>query len=251
MNKQPSKSELPQTQDPQQISKWARAYAQNRSLGVVISLIISLVLCVAIGGPSYMAGEAYRSGNMLLFGVSIAVLVPALVALVFLSVPRWGGKFQERLVQRLYAKEGNAAFTPLSGRARVWGMVLGGCFGTCITASIIFDFAYGFPYQYRQPISALFVVPFLVGLWLLIRPMAGYAVLLWPLLYAIHAILIVLGAPIFFTPHWETLNILIPIAGYGIFSGLVGHLYSRVALRRLKGLAQADQSEEVSDNDRN
>jgi len=46
MNKQPSRSELPQTPDPQQISKWARAYAQNRSLGVVIFLTIILVLCV-------------------------------------------------------------------------------------------------------------------------------------------------------------------------------------------------------------
>ena len=251
MSQSSGKPESPRPEDAEAIPKWTRAYAQNRSLGVVVFMIVFLVLYAAIGGSSYLAGEAYRSGNMLLFWVAIAALVPALGAVSYFSNPRWGGKFQERLVQRLYAKEGNAAFTPLSGRTRVWGMVLAGCFVTCIAASIIFDFAYGFPYQYRQPISALFVVPFLVGLWLLMRPMAGYAALLWPLLYAIHAILIVLGAPIFFTRPWDGLNMLIPIAGYGMLSGLVGHLYSRVALRRLKGLTQADQFEEVSDHDGN
>jgi hypothetical protein len=91
-----------------------------------------------------------------------------------------------------------------------------------------------------QPISALYVVPFLVGLWFLMRPMAGPLALLWPALYAAHAILILAGAPIVFTGAWEGMNMLFPVAGYGLLSGLAGHLYSRVALGRLKRLTQAD-----------
>ena len=250
MSQSPMKSELPPPRDPEGISKWARAYAQNRSLGVVVLIIIFLMLCVAIGGSSLLAGVAYRSGNMPLFWVSIAVLVSAAGADVYISIPRWGGKLLERIVQRLYAKEGNVAFSPPAERGKVWGPVLGACFGICILTSVLLGVAFEIPSKYMQPISALYVVPFLVGLWLLMRPMAGYPALLWPLLYAIHAILILSGAPILFTGPWDVLNMLIPIAGYGMLSGLVGHLYSRVALRQLKRLTRvdptgADQAEEV------
>jgi hypothetical protein len=251
MNRLPTKSEPPPPQDPQRIAKLARTYAQNRSLGVVVMIMVLVVLYAAIGGPSYLAGGAYRSGNMLLFWVSIAVLVPALGAVIYLSVPKWGGKFQDRVVRRLYAKEGNVAFSVPGQSKKIWGLVLGGCFGTCIVAFVAMGFVIEIPIKYMQPISALYTVPFLVGLWFLMRPMAGYAALLWPLLYAIHAILIVAGAPIVFTSPWDGLNMLIPIAGYGVLSGLVGHLYSRVALRQLKALTQtdltgADQPEEAS-----
>ena len=256
MSESPTKSGQPPSKDPQkdpqELAKWARAYAQNRSLGVVVSLTFFVVLAAAIGGLSYLAGVSYRSGNMLPFWVSIAALVPVLGALIYLSTPRWGGKLLERVVERLYAKEGNVAFSPPSAQAKVWGPVLGACFGICVLASVMSGFAFDIPSKYMQPISALYVVPFLVGLWFLMRPMARYAALLWPALYATHAILILAGVPILFTGRpWEGLNILIPIAGYGILSALVGHLYSRVALRRLKRLTQADltgaeRPEEVS-----
>ncbi len=226
--------------DPLEISRWARAYAQNRSLPVVVFILIIVVLQVVLGGASYLGGMGYRSGNMLLFWGSIAVLVPAVAAIVYLSVPKWFGNLQERMVQHLYAREGNVAFSLQSPHAKRWAVVLSVCFPTCILASVTLFFVFDIPSKYMQPISALYLVPFLVGLWFLMRPMAGYAALLWPLLYAIHAILILAGAPILFTGPWDGLNMLIPVAGYGILAGLVGHLYSRVALRQLKRLAQAD-----------
>jgi hypothetical protein len=85
----------------------------------------------------------------------------------------------------------------------------------------------------------LYCVPFLVILTLLMRPAIGWLALLWPALYGLHAILIVAGVPILLTGRWEGLNILVPMAGYGILAGLVAHLYSRYALRRLKRIAQA------------
>jgi hypothetical protein len=82
------------------------------------------------------------------------------------------------------------------------------------------------------------------------RPMVGYAALLWPALYAAHAILIVAGAPIVFSSPWDSLNMVVPTIGYGLLAALVGHFYSRVALRRLKSLTQsqiANSSEEADD----
>ncbi|KKK58579.1 hypothetical protein LCGC14_3042990, partial [marine sediment metagenome] len=55
--------------------------------------------------------------NMPLFWAAIAVLVPALGAVIYLSVPKWGGKLQQRVVQRLYAGEGNVA---LSAPGSTW-----------------------------------------------------------------------------------------------------------------------------------
>lgn len=207
---------------------------------MVVFMVIFVVLCAAIGGPSYFAGMAYRYGNLPLFWACIAILVPALGAVIYLSVPRWGGKLQERLVQRLYAKEGRVAFSAPCECKKSWGLVLAGFLGTCIAASVMIEVIVEIPFKYMQPISALYIVPFLVGVWFLTRPMVGYVPLLWPALYTIHAILIVAGAPILFTNPWEYLNMLVPVAGYGVLTGLVGHFYSRFALRQLKRLTQDD-----------
>ena len=243
-------NELP-PQDVRSIPKLTQAYARNRSLGVVVSLLVFLMIFGAISGASHLAGEAYRSGNMLVLWLSIATLIPALTATVYLAVPRWGGRLQDQLARRLYAKEGNVAFAGPTGRTKRLALMLGGFLGICIVSSVVLSFAFEIPTMYLQPISSLYVVPFLVGLWFLMRPTVGSAALLWPLLYALHAILILAGAPIVFVSPWDWLNMVIPTVGYGMLSGFVGHFYSRVALRRLKTLTQvgpaaADQPEEAA-----
>jgi len=90
-----------------------------------------------------------------------------------------------------------------------------------------------------QPISAIYCVPFLVFLAYILRGEASPLMMLWPALYALHAILIVAGAPIVFAGRWNGLNMLIPGAGYGLLVGLLGHVYSRFALRRLRKAARA------------
>ena len=74
------------------------------------------------------------------------------------------------------------------------------------------------------------------------RGIAGPAIFLWPCLYALHALLIVAGAPILFTGVWGFLNVLLPLAGYGFVTALVGHFYGRFALRKLKEFARPDDS---------
>jgi hypothetical protein len=105
--------------------------------------------------------------------------------------------------------------------------------------------------KYMQPISALYVVPFLVALNFLMRPAAGYIPLLWPALYALHAVLIVVGAPIVFVGSWEPLNMFLPIVGYGLLVSVVGHLYSRWALRNARAIVsqQLDRGDLVQNGD--
>lgn len=233
-----------QSDDAQNVSKWARRYAQNRSLGMIVSLVLfSLVYC-AIGGMSYLAGQAYRSENMPEFAVWLVLLVFALAANIYLAVPRWGRELMERVTNRLYAQEGQVTISAPARIRQRWMVLLGLCFVSCVLASVALGDR--IPIEYRQPVAALYLVPFLIFLNILQRPATSFVGLLWPFLIGLHAVLIVAGVPIVFTGRWDFLNIMLPVFGYGLLSGIVIHLYSRVALSRLKKLAHRNESEHSS-----
>lgn len=240
MNKQDDTENQNQPNDLRDISKWTRIYAQNRSLPVVVNLGLFVLLYLAIAGSSYLAARTYRDGHMALFCICMAVLGPALIALFYFSVPRWGGKRMERMAKRLYEKEGNVAVSSekTALRSRVSIPLIAG-FMLCILISVLLGKHGYIPDKYMQPVSALYMVPFLVILTFLMRPAISLLALLWPALYAFHAILIVADVPILFTGRWMGMNMLIPTIGYGILTGLIGHAYNRYALHRLKTASQS------------
>lgn len=246
----PADSQSPEpSHDPRKIGQWARVYAQNRGLGLVVFQLIFLVQCAAIAVPSLVGGFAYHNGQWWLFWLCLAILVAAMTSLVYLSVPRWGGKWMERIAERLYAGEGTARLTPPRSRTRRWLTgLLGATFGTCILASVVLGAVFQIPEKYMQPVSAIYVVPFLVGLVLLRQSaIAAPIALLWPALYALHAVLIVAGVPILFVGRWSGLNMLIPVAGYGMLTGLIAHAYSRFALARLRRAARGGLQNETTE----
>ena len=106
MNESSEKPERRELEDAQQMQRWVRRYAQNRSLPVVVFLIVFAMLSLAIGLPSYWGGMAYREGNVPLLVVCIGVLMVAMAALIYLSVPWWGGQRLQQMAERLYAGEG-------------------------------------------------------------------------------------------------------------------------------------------------
>ncbi len=123
MSQSPTRIDPSPPDDPREIPKWSRAYAQNRSLGLLVFLMIQMVVFAAIAGGSYLAGEAYRSGNTPLLWGAIALLIPASVALIYLSIPKLSAKFQHRVLQRLYAREGNVALTASVEPKKIWSLV--------------------------------------------------------------------------------------------------------------------------------
>ena len=232
-----------QSEDLKRIPLWTRRYAQNRTIPFLIFQVIFLLFFIAIAGASYLAGNAFQSRNMLAFWSWIFVLACVSTALSFFSVPRWGGNFITRIARRLYSNEGDITLSPpVRIRKHSWiGWVAGLIFMSCILASVALGIKGYIPVEYMQPVSAIYCVPFLVFLSFWQRPMVGFLSLLWSSLYALHAILIVVGAPIQFSKEWSFLNMLIPVVGYGMLSGLIGHLYSRFALGKLKDLASVKQ----------
>lgn len=234
-------------EDLRRIPLWAARHARNRrAILVAIFIVIFLALFAAIGGFSRLAGIAFRTGRPVLGFCSMALALFACGALIFASVyhavPKWGGKGLDRLFERLCGEEG-AVVPPLlaepkTPRWALWFIEIG--FGACILATVILGFLGLIPEAYMQPVSALYSVPFLLFLSYELRAVAGLIPLLWPFLYALHAILIVAGAPILFRGKWDDLNMLLPTFGYGILTALIGYFYSRYALRKLKRLARIE-----------
>jgi hypothetical protein len=90
------------------------------------------------------------------------------------------------------------------------------------------------PIEYVQPISAAYMVPLVVYYGVRHRPTPeSPIVFLWPALYGVHAILVVAGVPTRFWGNIPALDVFVPLVGYGLVAALAGHIYSRVALRRL------------------
>ena len=227
--------------DPRAIGKWARIYAQNRSLSVAVALGFFAVVFLMISGGSYLAGQAYLSGHRVMFGVWQMVALAGGVACIYLAIPWWGGKRLRTFAQYLYDREGNVAISGKNtGKRKVIGAVAAVLFMACIVLSMILEARDYFPHRYQQPCSAIFMVPFLVVIWILIRPAASWLMLLWPALYGLHAVLIVAGMPILFSGRWDCINMLLPTIGYGLLTTLVMHIYSRFALGRLRHLARTD-----------
>lgn len=228
------------------LQHWVREYARNRSLPVLLSLAVFAVLFLGISVPSYLGGVAYRAGNFAVFALWLAVAIAACGAAIFLAIPNWGGLWLQRWSQGIYAGEGTVTLSASGARRPRLLLALALLFALCILAQVVLGVVGYLPDgKFMQPISAVYVVPFLVTLHFFMRPVAGPITLLWPLLYALHAVLILAGAPIVFAGRWESLNMLIPTVGYGIVTSLLGHLYSRWALHQARGIVtrQLDRAE--------
>ncbi|MBZ5578043.1 MAG: hypothetical protein LAP40_15885 [Acidobacteriia bacterium] len=107
----------------------------------------------------------------------------------------------------------------------------------CIVAQGLLAVFEVIPSRLMQPVSALYMVPFMV--FGLSRRSKTSLLLLWPGLYGLHAILILASAPILFTGRWDALNLFLPSSAYGILAGAGALLYSRFALYRLRRLASS------------
>ncbi|HUT31079.1 MAG TPA: hypothetical protein VMX13_14895 [Sedimentisphaerales bacterium] len=235
------------------IPKWTRRYAQNRTLTILVLMVMTMLFgmffAVLVGFPFALAVAGFRKGNIILGCVGIAVLVAVLVAyfkcLLILN-RKFGGKNRgllDRLLdQRIYGKEGTVS-TPqpkLSKKKKCLGIFVGIVYMVCILGSMELAMIGYIPVKYLLPFMALFVVPFGVYQYFILWPRFGPVLLIYPILYAIHAILIIAGLPIFFTGLFAVpLNMLLPII-YNLLAYLIGHLYSRYTLKKLKGLTHLE-----------
>ncbi|MGE5647262.1 MAG: hypothetical protein ACM336_15880 [Acidobacteriota bacterium] len=216
-----------------EIPKWTRAYAANRTLPALVLMAVCLIMfyCSTRFFPD--AGEAWRAGRQLQFAGAFAAGLVCLAPMLMMAVPVVARSVQRALFRALYGAEGEVApaSPPQPRRAvryAVFALFAGGVLAQVAFGSHI-------PDRYGQPVAALYVLPFLI----MLSRFTGLAGVLYPLLFGLHALLIVAGVPIWFEGRWAGLNILLPVGLYGILSLLAGHVYNRVALRRLRRFGAA------------
>lgn len=220
---------------------WTRRYAQNRALPVAFAVGLNTLLCLAVASLSLVAGKAHRAENTGLLLVAVAALVVVMAGVIWTAVPRWGGRWIQRIGQRAYGNEGTASLAAARPLPNRWLLILlpAGMF-VGVIASVLLGLAGILPDKYAMPFSALYLVPFLVVLNLLLHPVTGPIYFLWPILYATHAVLILAGVPLNFSGDASILNIALPIVGYCLVMVITAHTYSRYALARLKKLTHVD-----------
>jgi hypothetical protein len=241
------------TEKLKEIPKWTRRYAQNRTLTIlVLTVMIGLLgmsVAALVGFPLGLVVAGFREGNMILGFIGIAVLVAVLAALVKFYIvifAKFGGKnkglLDSIIDRRIYGQEGFTSMPQpkLSKKRKFLDIFLGIVYMVCLLGSMELAMLGYIEVKYLLPLMALFVVPFNVYLYFIQRPRLGPILLICPILYAIHAILIIAGVPIFFTGTFAVpLNMFLPII-YTSFTYMTGHLYSRYALKKLKGLTHLE-----------
>jgi len=235
-----------QSSDLREIPKWVRRYAENRTLPMLVFFGIFIMGFAAFGGLSYLTAWAYVTGQRALAVAAMLLLCGFAVWWMWFSFVG-GQRIMRRITEGLYRSEGSVSVgPPPEASMRRVSPAVGFLFMFCVLASVGLGLLGMLPIRYMQPISALYFIPFCVYLGIAQRGTGSPFMSLWPTLYAIHAILLVAGAPIYFGGKWEALNMLIPVIGYGVIAALAAHIYSRVALRRLRALATSPETADQS-----
>jgi len=255
--KQKNKSQDQNIKKLKEIPKWTRRYAQNRTLMIPVLMVMGMLLimfiAVVVVFPLGLAVAGFRKGNMILGWVGIAFFVAAFAAvltflIIFISkfCIKNSGLIERRIEQWIYGKEGAVSMPSMSGskitKKTTWlGIVIGVVFYICFFGSWHLSVEGYIAFKYLQPISAIYLIPMFVFEYFQRRQWLGPVVLICPILYTIHAILIVAGVPSFFTTeNFCIFNILLPLIGYTFLAYVIGHIYSRYALKKLKGLTHLE-----------
>jgi hypothetical protein len=228
--------------DPRLIMQWARRYAKSRTISFLVQWIFIVVMVLFIGLASAFTSSAYRSGDTGLLTVSVVMMVISIGVMAWFSISPWGSEIIWRVTNWLYGREGYASYSGDTTRETpLWLTALG---GGLIIYHLVLAMLVSFQVlsiYHMQPASALYMAPFLM---VLIRYQdLGFWAWIWPACYAVHGLLLffdvrIFGRPLMITGKWYLLNMILPVFGYGLLAIIVGHLYSRYALHRLKNLTR-------------
>lgn len=247
-------NQIPQdTEKLKEIPKWTRKYAQNRTLTILVLMVMTVLFGMFVAAlftfPLALTVTGFRKGNIVLGCVGAVILVAVLAGLVKFYIfmfSKFGGKNKGLLDQiidrRMYSHEGFTSMPQpkLTKKRKYVDIFVGIVYMVCLIGSMELAMFGYIPVKYLLPFMALFVVPFGVYQYFILWPRLGPVLLIYPILYTIHAILIIAGVPIFFTGIFAVpLNMLLPLI-YTLLTYMIGHLYSRYALKKLKGLAHLE-----------
>jgi hypothetical protein len=235
-----------------EIPQWTERYARNRTLPTIVVLAIVAVSVAPLGPLVYMIEQSQRAGATARAIVLLLLSAAVLTWLLWLGFAG-GQRLVLRIADRLYVREGEVLTEPMAqARSRdPRSSPASFLYLFCVLVWSGLWWLKVIPNRLWVPALAVFLVPYLYYVFLVrMRGAVSPFLLAWPALYGIHALLLALGAPIYIRGGaggvYETLNFLIPVLGYGLVCALVGHLYSRFALRHLRAIARSPEAVEES-----
>ena len=246
MNKQENQP-LRDTEKLKEIPKWTKRYAQNRTLTTVVIIAMGIIMGAVVTIPISCLITAFVKRNIIL-GIIGAVLFVIMSVFYVKFLLKFGGKnrglIDRRIDKWIYGNEGIASVPnpKLTNKQKWLEFVIAAIVFICIIGSNSLCMDGYLSFKYLQPISVLFIVPFLVSQYFLRRPKQGPLLLICPVLYTVHAILIVASVPIFFMGGLGILNMALPLFGYTFLVYAIGHFYSRYALQQLKNIANLQEN---------
>jgi len=225
--------------DPRALIRWARRYAKSRTISFLVQWVFIAIMVTVVASAGYFTNQAYsKNSSGVLFYGSVATMFVAIITLAWFSLSGRGGDVIWAITRRLYGREGHVEYSEgdPTGRMPLWIMAAsGGLIIYHLVGALLVTFNYLYM-KNMMPFSAAYMVPFLFAI--IINQRLGFWAYLWPILYGIHAILLLAGLPIRFGGQWQLMNMVVPVLGYGFIAILTGHFYSRFALRQLKRLAR-------------
>jgi hypothetical protein len=224
----------PDDQALRDIPRLADRYVRSRTLVIVPMMLVFVAAWAVIAGLSWLSGRAYFTHSAafpFLAAAAIASCATWVWATVSGRLARLEGTFR-----RMYAADGEAVPTATPAQSMRGMRTAAILFGSAIALTVLSGFIINWPERLMQPISAIYSVPFLVYLCYKQGGFAAPLMLLWPVLYAIHAALVLADVPLGFL-EWPPLSVLAPMALYGIIAAVASHIHGRFILRRLRSLA--------------
>ncbi|MCK4323815.1 MAG: hypothetical protein KAW89_04745 [Armatimonadetes bacterium] len=233
-----------QDNDVRDIPKWIRRYIQHRTVlpGLVFGLLLPLMV-FTIFLPARFFERAGSNGLALITGALAVGLWAMGMWFLLTHRRRTGRSIEQALIERVYRREGRVSESEADMKRPPRWLVCLTMVVWALTVLATMTWWQSIPARYWQPLSAVLWVPLLAYL-ALRGPRArasGSIPLLWPLLYALHAVLILVGLPLYLTGPYEGKTLWLSLMASGVVAALVSHLYSRYALQRLRRLATSPQ----------
>ena len=226
----------------EQLAKYARCYAQNRTLPFLFQTAVFFGLCLINAGAGLALGGAFFWGNSLVIGCAVILVIAAVALTIWISVPRWGGQRLWRFGVSLYGSEGLASVKePSQIKWPWWGYLLVPTILVCLFGQYFLTQEGWLAVRWAAPISLLYLAPFWIMMYRIQRPVVGSWMLAAPILATAYCVLLWAGLPLAsdrFSMFW--VNVYVPMFGAQTLAMVWGHFYSRYMLRKVKLLARLD-----------
>ncbi len=216
------------TEKLKEIPKWARRYAESRTAPLIV---FSLVFIVFFGVVS-LSVYCFLKGQFILAAIMMVLYVAGFIYFVVTWDRHEARYFTKTGIPQSQSVQQIRKFLPLP-------LIL------FVVIDVIMEQRGVFPAHLRQPVSALFLCPLLLfANWRWARgSFIGY---LWAALYGGWAIAILFKVPIltFSEGGMRLMNpgdemyLAAPVTG--LITGLIAYIYSRYALKKLKGISHLE-----------